>query len=73
MVIRSLQEQGYYERRRGGLPGAGVNWKENRSDTAGTKSFSEYLTEAFEGEVVQRGSWTSETLSELTRKNLKKI
>ncbi|TGK28929.1 hypothetical protein EHQ12_05050 [Leptospira gomenensis] len=74
MIIRSLQESANYQRKRGGLAGAGPNWRERtRAGEANLKSFADYLEEAFEGEVVQKGTWFSDSLSELSKNNLKRI
>ncbi|EMO53323.1 LIC12298 family protein [Leptospira noguchii] len=74
MIIRSLQESANYQRKRSGLPGAGPNWKERtRAGEPNLKSFADYLEEAFEGELVQKGAWFSDSLSELSKNNLKRI
>ncbi|XDD49495.1 hypothetical protein AB3N59_13935 [Leptospira sp. WS92.C1] len=74
MIIRSLQESANYQRKRGGLAGAGPNWRErSHAGEANLKSFADYLEEAFEGEVVQKGAWFSDSLSELSKNNLKRI
>ncbi|PJZ69640.1 hypothetical protein CH373_09055 [Leptospira perolatii] len=74
MMIRSLQETGTYERSRKGLTGAGFDWRERiAAAEPDSKTFADYLEETFKGEVVQDGEWFSETLSELSKKNLKKI
>ncbi len=74
MIIRSLQESANYQRKRSGLPGAGPNWKERtRAGESNLKSFADYLEEAFEGELVQKGAWFSDSLSELSKNNLKRI
>ncbi|TGK06394.1 hypothetical protein EHO60_15250 [Leptospira fletcheri] len=74
MMIRSLQDTGTYERSRKGLTGAGFDWRERaRSIEPDSKTFADYLEESFHGEVVQDGNWFSETLSELSKKNLRKI
>ena len=38
-----------------------------------SKTFEEYLSEAFQGEVVQNGAWFSSQISDLTKRNLKRI
>ncbi|MBM9502501.1 hypothetical protein JWG45_04375 [Leptospira sp. 201903070] len=74
MIIRSLQESANYQRKRGGLAGAGPNWRERtRAGESNLKSFADYLEEAFEGEVVQQGTWFADSLSELSKNNLKRI
>ncbi|TGK04978.1 hypothetical protein EHO59_09030 [Leptospira semungkisensis] len=74
MMIRSLQDSGAYERSRKGLAGAGFDWREKvRSVDPDTKTFADYLEESFQGDLVQDGNWFSETLSELSKKNLRKI
>ena len=62
MLVRSLYQPLHPRDRREGLPGAGP--KKVRLDSIGsTKSFEEYLMEAFQGEVVQKGEWVSPRLS----------
>ncbi|GBF38358.1 MULTISPECIES: LIC12298 family protein [Leptospira] len=74
MMIRSLQDSGAYERSRKGLAGAGFDWREKvRSSEPNSKTFADYLEESFQGDLVQDGNWFSETLSELSKKNLRKI
>ncbi|EQA45528.1 hypothetical protein LEP1GSC050_4267 [Leptospira broomii serovar Hurstbridge str. 5399] len=74
MMIRSLQDTGTYERNRKGLTGAGFDWRErDRAIEPGSKTFADYLEESFQGDLVQDGNWFSETLSELSKKNLRKI
>ena len=73
MVIRSLEQPVYYRNRRGGLPGAGLKAKGVTESPLAGKSFEEYLTEAFQGEVVQEGNWYSNRLTEMGRKNLSRI
>ena len=70
MIIRSLEQPTYNRKHKGGLPGFGPSKK--TTDQSG-KSFEDFLTEAFQGEVVQEGSWTSANLTDLTRRNLHKI
>ncbi|TGL57577.1 LIC12298 family protein [Leptospira sarikeiensis] len=74
MMIRSLQDSGAYERNRKGLAGAGFDWREKvRSSEPNSKTFADYLEESFQGDLVQDGNWFSETLSDLSKKNLRKI
>ena len=70
MIIRSLENPIYYNRKKTGLAGAELKPKAISNED---KSFEEYLKEAFEGEVVQNGKWFSKNLSQLTLKNLQKI
>ncbi|MCB1144203.1 MAG: hypothetical protein H7A24_06045 [Leptospiraceae bacterium] len=72
MVIKSLEYPVYYRRKQGGLAGQDFKQKEVKSANFG-KTFEEYLSEAFEGEKVQDGSWFSSGLSDLTKRNLGKI
>ncbi len=71
MIIKSLENPVYYRRRKGGL--AGNTALKLKPATNSTKSFEEFLTEAFQGEVVQNGQNYSKNLSALTVRNLKKI
>ncbi len=71
MIIRSLEHPVYYRRKKGGLSGAELKPKPVQDRYS--KTFEEYLTEAFQGEVVQNGAWFSNQLSDLTKRNLKKI
>jgi hypothetical protein len=71
MVIRSLYQPVYQRDRRQGLPGAAPQAKPKFDD--GNKTFEEYLTESFQGEVVQNGAWFAPQVSELSRKNLQNL
>ncbi|MCE9499625.1 MAG: hypothetical protein K8R21_03865 [Leptospira sp.] len=73
MIIRSLEQPVYNRQKKGGLPGAGLKAKGIPERENMGKSFEEYLTEAFKGEVVQQGAWFSDSLSDLSRKNLDRI
>ena len=70
MIIRSLEHPVYYRRKKGGLSGAELKPKPVQDRYS--KTFEEYLSEAFQGEVVQNGAWFSNQLSDLTKRNLKK-
>jgi hypothetical protein len=71
MIIKSLENPVYYRRKKGGLAGnQALKIKPASNDQ---KTFEEYLTEAFQGEVVQTGFNFSKKLSDLTIRNLKKI
>lgn len=67
MIVKSLESPVYYRRKRGALPGRGV---EVAAPKAHTRSFDQYLLEAFHGEVVQQGDRISGKLSDMTRENL---
>lgn len=71
MIIRSLQNPVYYRRKKGGL--AGAELKPKPVQDRYNKTFEEYLTEAFQGEVVQSGNWFSSQISELTKRNLQRV
>jgi hypothetical protein len=71
MIIKSLEHPVYYRRKNGGLAGAGLKTKPIQEESS--KTFEEYLSEAFQGEVVQNGSWFSKSLSDLTVRNLRRI
>jgi len=69
MIVKRLESPVYYRRKRQSLPGRGAearNLEHNRS-------FEEYLLEAFQGEVVQKGKEVAKHLSPLTQKNLIKL
>ena len=71
MIIKSLENPVYYRRKKGGL--AGNQALKLKPVASATKTFEEFLTEAFQGEVVQTGTQFSKKLSDLTIRNLKKI
>jgi hypothetical protein len=71
MIVRSIQQPAYNRHRDSGLAGQGP--KKGFSQNNGGKTFEEYLMEAFQGEVVQKGNWVSPDLSELGKKNLKRL
>lgn len=74
MIIRSLENPVYSRKRKGGLPGAGPIHKAQYSPKKDTgKSFEDFLQEAFDGEVIQKGAWFSNNITDLTKKNLRKI
>lgn len=73
MVIRSLYQPVYHREKRNGLPGAVSAAQAKPKFEDGNKSFEDYLTEAFRGEKVQEGTWFSPQVTELSRRNLKKI
>lgn len=66
MIVRKLERPLYHRRNRETLSGRGVE-EENRGQT---KSFDQYLIEAFKGEVVQEGNKFSKSVSTLTQENL---
>ncbi|BDA79685.1 LIC12298 family protein [Leptospira kobayashii] len=70
MIVRSIHQPAY-NRKEGGLPGKGP--KKGFANNSGGKSFEEYLLEAFQGEVVQKGEWVSPKLSDLGQKNLRRL
>lgn len=67
MIVKSLESPVYYRRKRGALPGRGVEAAIPKSHS---RSFDQYLLEAFQGEVVQQGHRISDKLSDMTRENL---
>jgi hypothetical protein len=74
MVIRSLYQPVYHRERKNGLPGSAptaVGSKPRLDD--GNKTFEDYLRESFQGEVVQQGTWFAPQISELSKRNLRKI
>lgn len=71
MIIKSLENPVYYRRKKGGL--AGNTALKLKPATNVTKTFEEFLMEAFQGEVVQTGNQFSKKLSDLTIRNLKRI
>ncbi|MDF3819291.1 hypothetical protein P3G55_05240 [Leptospira sp. 96542] len=71
MIVRSIQQPAYSSRRDSGLPGQGP--KKGFSQNSNGKTFEEYLMDAFQGEVVQNGTWVSPNLSDLGKKNLKRL
>ncbi|WCL50274.1 hypothetical protein [Leptospira sp. GIMC2001] len=72
MVIRSLYQPVYHREKKGGLPGAVSQPVKNRADD-GNKTFEDYLTDSFRGEVVQQGTWFAPQISELSKRNLRKL
>ncbi len=71
MVIRSIQQPAYNRQKDSGLPGQGP--KRGFSQDNSGKSFEDYLLEAFQGEVVQKGAWVSPQVSEMGQRNLKRL
>lgn len=71
MIVRSIQQPAYNRHKDTGLPGQGP--KKGFSQNQSEKTFEEYLMEAFQGEVVQKGNWVSPNLSDLGKKNLRKM
>lgn len=67
MIVKNLEGPVYHRKRRQGLAGRGGAQSPALADS---KSFDQYLLEAFQGEVVQEGKLFSDTLSALTRENL---
>jgi hypothetical protein len=72
MVIKSLEYPVYQRQRRGGLAGE-VRQMRGIPKASYEKTFEDYLSEVFSGEVVQDGNRFSSSLSELTIRNLRKI
>lgn len=72
MVIKSLEYPVYNRRKKGGLTGEVPKIK-GMAAANSVKSFEEYLQDVFKGETVQEGLWFSPRLSEMTKRNLKKI
>lgn len=71
MIIRSLYQPVYHRDRKQGLPGAvGASRKESGEDNL---TFEDYLKQSFQGEVVQKGTWFSPRVTELSRKNFQKL
>lgn len=66
MIVKQLESPVYYKKKRRALPGRGP--EQSSGDVR--KSFEEYLTEAFSGEVVQKNQEFSSKLSNLARENL---
>ena len=66
MIVKNLEGPVYHRKRRQGLAGRGAQ----SPALADSKSFDQYLLEAFQGEVVQEGKLFSTTLSDLARENL---
>ncbi len=66
MIVKKLESPIYYRKKRNALPGKGVD--HHRSSKS--KSFDQYLLEAFDGDVVQDGDRFSRNISDLTRDNL---
>ncbi|TGL61248.1 hypothetical protein EHQ58_05575 [Leptospira ognonensis] len=71
MIVRSIHQPAYNRHKESGLAGQGP--KKGFSQSNGGKTFEEYLTEAFQGEVVQKGEWLSPKLSEMGQKNLRRL
>ncbi len=65
MIVKSLESPVFYRKKRNALPGKGLE-----RVPAKTKSFDQYLLEAFQGEVVKEGENFSSNLSEIARDNL---
>ncbi|MBX7059527.1 MAG: hypothetical protein K1X75_15800 [Leptospirales bacterium] len=66
MVVKQMENPVFHRRKRESLPGKGVETQPGNRE----KSFEQYLIEAFEGEVVQRGDLFASSVSQLTRDNL---
>ncbi|GBF42543.1 hypothetical protein EHQ96_11240 [Leptospira levettii] len=71
MIVRSIQQPAYNRHKDSGLAGQGP--KKGFAQNQSGKTFEEYLMEAFQGEVVQKGNWVSPNLSDLGQKNLRKM
>ncbi len=65
MIVKKLESPVYHRRRARSLPGRGVE-----SNSSADKSFDQYLIEAFQGEVVQKGDQFSKKVSALQQENL---
>lgn len=66
MIVKKLESPVYHRRRQRSLPGRGAgsdSFEENRG-------FDQYLLEAFQGEVVQKGDRFSGKVSSLQQENL---
>ena len=66
MIVKKLESPVYHRRRQRSLPGRGVD----NDSVGGSKSFDQYLIEAFQGEVVQKGDRFSGKISALQQENL---
>jgi hypothetical protein len=66
MIVKNLESPVFYKKKRQPMTGRGVD-SPKRNDQ---KTFDQYLIEAFQGEVVQRGQNFNRKLSDLTRDNL---
>ena len=66
MIVKQMESPIYHRRKRESLPGKGMeSGAVNRE-----KSFDQFLLEAFDGEVVQRGERFSSSVSQLQKENL---
>ncbi|WP_108976444.1 LIC12298 family protein [Leptospira ryugenii] len=71
MIVRSIHQPAYNRHKESGLSGQGP--KRGFASSQEGKTFEEYLMEAFQGEVVQKGDWVSPKLSDLGQRNLKRM
>ena len=72
MIQKSLEFPVYSRKAKGGLSGAGEkNQKIQSANFA--RTFEDSVLELFHGEIVQEDSRFSSELTELTKRNLKKI
>lgn len=69
MIVKKMENPVYHRRRRTSLPGRGVAEQPVNHE----KSFDQYLLEAFQGEVVQKGNQFSNKVSSLTKENLLRL
>lgn len=72
MIQKSLEFPVYSRKTKGGLPGAGENNPKIQSANF-ARTFEDSVLELFHGEIVQEDSRFSSQLTELTKRNLKKI
>ncbi|TGN19201.1 LIC12298 family protein [Leptospira idonii] len=72
MIVRSIHQPAYNRHKESGLAGQGPT-KKGFAHQSGGKTFEEYLMEAFQGEVVQKGDWVSPKISDLSQKNLRRL
>ena len=66
MIVKKLESPVYHRRPRRSLAGRGGD----NDSFAESKSFDQYLIEAFQGEVVQKGDRFSGKVSALQQENL---
>jgi len=71
MIQKSL-EFPVYNRKKGGLRGRGDAYP-NIESANYARTFEDVICEVFAGEIVQENSLFSNGLSDMTRRNLKKI
>lgn len=66
MIVRKMENPVFHKRKRGSLQGKDFDEMAKNNE----KSFEQYLLDAFQGEVVQKGNNISKDVSNLTRDNL---